>query len=218
MKKYLLLDKDDITQVRGVITQKELLKTMTHSQINTLLINSKPYLGKFILIEDECENKEETFQDVKIAEGKKGIYYASRSGEFFIKFKKSGKIRYIKKFKEPNLDYALVTILKTNYRAKNLIAKHFIKGYTRNDVVIQKNGDMYDCNVDNLIVIPRSKHSKKHYGQAHARKVGLYENDKLARTWSSARKCAKDLFCCNQTINRICNGEIKDKMYDVRWL
>lgn len=217
MNKYLMLDKDDITKICGVVTQKELLKSMTHSQINTMLINSKPYQGKYILIEDECEKKEETFKDIRICDGKTCTYYASRNGEFFVKYA-NGTIRQIKKFKDPYLDYALVTINKRNYRAKNLIAKYFIKEFKKNDVVIQKNGDIFDCRVENLKVVPRKAHSKRKCGLGRAKKVGLYQNGKLVKTWDSTRRCAKDLFCCYRTISKICNEKVKDKLFDVRWL
>ena len=48
-KNYLLLDKDDITKVCGVVSSKEILKELTHSQIISCLNNGKLFRNKYIL-------------------------------------------------------------------------------------------------------------------------------------------------------------------------
>lgn len=218
MIKYLMLDKDDITKVCGEIDKKEILKEMTLNELNNCLLygNRFHYKGKYILVEDEdsLSKTKGVFKDIMICEGKKGIYYANRNGEFFIKYN-NGKIRHLTKCMHKGTGLVQVVVGTKTYVAKTLIAKLFIKEYKSSYVVVQKNNDPFDCSVKNLLLISRKTwFEKKKRGQP----VGLFEDGKLVKKWDSARKCAKDLFCSGQTINNICNEKKETKMFDVRWI
>lgn len=216
---YLMLDKDDITKICGVISRKEVLKEIGMPALKKHLVNGLefPFRGKYVLVEEDDHIVEDGFEEVKISEGKRGTYYASRKGEFFIKYK-GGATHYLSKYMNHYKGYVAVSVNRSSYCAKNLIAKLFIKGYKPGDIVIQKNGDVFDCRVENLKVIPKKLYAKKTYGLIGAKPVGLYENNRLVRTWPSARKCAKDMYCSYQMIMDACNNKWQRKEYDVRWI
>ena len=216
-----MLDKDDITIVRGVIDKKEILKEITLNELNNCLQDGHKFhfRNKYILIENEYSlNKTKgEFKDIMICEGKHAVYYANRQGEVFYKYK-NGKTHYLAKHINKQHGYAYVRILRRDYPVKNLIAKHFIKGYEKGDVVSLKNGNPFDCSVENLVVLPKYVWAKDTYAMIGAKTVGLFENGKLVRKWGSARKCAKDLFCSYQTIIDACNNKWESKLFDVRWI
>ena len=62
---YLMLDKDDITKVCGVISSREILKEMTSSKFRSLLANGKLFRDKYILIEKEFNQEKETFYEMR---------------------------------------------------------------------------------------------------------------------------------------------------------
>lgn len=249
-----MLNKDDITEVCGVITTHEILEEISRTQLDQCLRNgyTYPFRNKYVLVEDE-EPKEnikprkqpkpkkikkepklqqekkkitptpipylvDIFNDIKICEGARGIYYANKNGEFFVKYKKSGSVRYLTKYENRAHKTVDITIAQKTYVAKNLIAKMFIKGYRDGDIVLQNNNDPFDCRVENLKVIPKSEYAKDTYALIGAQPVGLFEDGKLVKQWKSARKAAKDLFCSYQTVMDTCNGKWKTKLFDVRWI
>lgn len=61
MSGYLMLEKDDITKVGGVITRKKVMEELriTQSQFYTFINRNKPFRGKYILIEMEFEDEKE---------------------------------------------------------------------------------------------------------------------------------------------------------------
>jgi hypothetical protein len=243
-----MLDKDDISIVRGVIDRKIVLLEIGETKLDLHLRNGYdyPYLGRYILVEHEKgldyevtpeeKNKitrerkikkeeykkriliEKGIDCVKILEGKRGTYFANKTGEFFIKYKKSGNIKYLTKYENRAHKTVDITIAQKTYVAKNLIAKLFVRGYKDGDIVVQKNDDPFDCSLENLKVIPKSEYAKETYGLIGAQPVGLFEDGKLVKQWKSARKAAKDLFCSYQTVMDTCNGKWKTKLFDVRWI
>ena len=210
---YLLLDKDDITNVCGVINSKDLSKELTRSQILCCLNNGKLFRDKYILIENESSKiKNETFEDMKFEESKNRYFYVSRNGEFFTIDKKTGKKCFIKKY----LHHGFATIKANNreYRAKNIVAQYFL-GTKKRDNVTQKNNDIFDCSVDNLIVTPLDKYLAKKRIE-RAREIGLFENEKLVKSWNCVSECANELHYSKRTINAIINKAYKKQVYDLR--
>ena len=202
---------DLCTKASSNIAQKDL---------DNCLVNGHKFLfrNKYILIEDEESLNESkgVFDDIMIGEGIRGIYYANRSGEFFVKSGK--KVTYLNKKVDKKRNCILVSIKGKKVVAKNMIAKLFIPEYKDGDVVKIKNGDIFNCSVGNLKVIPRKEYARYTYGMVGAKPVGLYQNGVLVKTWKSARKCAEDLFCSHQTIRDACHGKNPTKLFDVRWI
>ena len=150
-----MLDSNDITKVCGIIPRKDILKEITLQDLKCILEYPKKNLfrGQYVLVEEEFKDLEDKFKDVKIAEGKRGTYYANRDGYVYIIYDKNKNKKILTKTKHRN--HVQVKIANTNYVLKNVIAKSFIKGTKDTDVVICKNGDIYDCSVDNLVVVSR---------------------------------------------------------------
>ena len=214
VQNYLLLDKDDITKVCGVISRKKLLRELTHSQIASYLNNSKLFRDKYILIEDEHKRKKETFKDVKFEENDNKYYYVTQDGEFFSIDKKTNKKSLITKY----LHHGFATIKANNkeYRAKNLVAQKFL-GAKKRDNVSQKNNDIFDFSIENLIVTPLDKYlAKKRIDRA--REIGLFENEKLVKTWKCVGDCANELHYSTRSINAMVNKTYKTQIYDLRWI
>lgn len=212
---YLMLDKDDITKVCGVISSKEILKEMTSSKFRSMLINGKFFRDKYILVEKDHDDVKADIEDIKFDEDDEKYFYASKNGEFFTISKKTGKKRFLKKF----LHHGYATVKgKGNkyYRAKNLIAQIFL-GAKKRDGVTLKNDDPFDCSVDNLIVIPLREHLSQRR-KNNVRNIGLYENGELVKTWKCSSDCAKELYCAKRTVHSILRKEYKNQMYDLRYM
>lgn len=221
---YLMLDKDDITNVCGVISRKDVIKEIGEKELKYHLeyAYKRPFRDKYILVEDEVKpvtKKVKKPADVLLYEGARGNYYATYDGEFYIIYHKSGKKHYLSKYMNNYKGYLAVSMKRNSYCAKNLIAMIFLEGYQKGDIVCCKNNDPTDVRADNLKIIPKRIYAKSTYGLISAKKVGLYdENGKLVRTWASARRCAKDMYCSYQMITDICNNKWQRKEYDVRWI
>ena len=205
-----MLDKEDITSVCGVITTKEILKEISEQELRNILTLPRHYFREdFILVED-IETK-------KFHESETKYYYATSLGEIYSVTKKGGVKKGIKGYSKHG-ERTLHLAGDREIRAKNLIAKLFIDEYKEGDVVLLKDDGYYNVSVDNLVVIPKGVYAKKTGPLSRSQAVGLFENNKLVRKWSSARKCAKSLFCSYQTIMDYCNGKVAKPMFDVRWL
>lgn len=223
---YLLLNKNDITEVCGVVSRKELLKEMTDGQLRHLVSFGRPYKDKYILVEEEFNEKEkDSFDTVKVGETGRGIYYATSDGKFFVIYKKSKKRKdlhpYLKKKKSGKADLVVTLGSSKGVLCKSVIAKAFIREYNDGDVVLLKDENIYNVAVSNLIVVPKAVYSKMTGPMSRSKAVGLFEDGVVVKKWSSARKCAKDLFCSYQMIMDICNNAYpytKGKEYDVRWI
>lgn len=219
---YLMLDKDDITVSHGKITTQELRKEMSDAEISKMVYNGRLYKGKYILVEDDLkENKKEDFSTRRICDGKRGTYYVTKKGKFFIVYKESKIKRTLKCWEKKNRrggSDMCVKILDKDRLCKNLVAEMFVKDYQQGDTVKLKDGNIHNCSVDNLEIIPKKEYAKKTGALSGSKTVGLFENGKLKRKWSSARKAALDLYCSRQTITDACNNKHKTKLYDVRWI
>lgn len=223
MTDYLMLDKDDITKVCGVISRKEAKTEMglTESQMTRFISLGKLFRGQYILVEDEEEPEEDEIIKTKLVcetdAGKR--YYATYDGKFFVSYKNGGT-RFIKGYIKEHRGNKIycVKLGYKNYVAKNLIALLFIEGYKPGDVVLIKTNGIRIVGVDNLVVIDKAKYARMTGAMSRSQKVGLYENGKLVKTFRSAREAGRKLFCSYQMILDICNNKWQTKEFDVRWL
>lgn len=239
MRHYLMLDKDDITNVCGVISRKDAINELdlNEGQFANFVSLGKIFRDKYILVEDwegdtkrraealalkEARKKNKTVKPetkliLETEHGRK--YFARSDGVIYVLYKKgTTKVLTGTVKTHRSNDIVVIKMGDTNYVAKNLMAKLFIESYKDGDVVLLKDGDIRNYAVDNLIVIDKGLYAKRTGAMARSKPVGLFENGKLIRKWSSARKAAKSLYCSYQMINDYCNGETKEKEFDVRWL
>lgn len=215
MARYLMLDKNDITEVCGVISRKDVIEEVGKSEFyNILNIKNHFFREKYVLVEDIEEVEKEIIFPFEI--GKKGIYFVTSYGKFYIQYHKSKKIKYLKPYnKDGNL---AVKINSKVYLCKNLIAELFAEEWNPGDVVLQKDNRNDNFNLDNLVVVPKERYAVVTGALSKSQAVGLYEDNQLVKKWSSARKCAKDMYCSYQTIMDYCNKKVKKPMFDVRWI
>ena len=208
---YLMLDANDITKVCGIISRKELLKEMSIAKLQNLLDhpNLHPFRDKYVLVEEHF--------DKKIGEGKRGTYYATSKGEVYIIYSKSQKKKYLSKVIKSKRNCVEVRIGYNTYLLKNLIAKAFL-GVDENYVVKNKNGNIYDCSVDNLVITKRKDYYDEKRRKAHSKPVGLFENGVMVKSWSSAVECAKDMFIAPSCVREYCHGKVQKPQFDFRWI
>lgn len=220
---YLMLDKDDISICHGTITSKEVKKELgiNDNQFRNIVYLGKIYKDKYILVEDfENNNQENAFNDKLFYETKSlKRYYATRDGKFYVIYK-SGKTKYLSGYLKKKRDKDVLTIKAADkeYTAKNLIASLFLEEYKPKDTVLLKNNNPRDVSADNLIVVDKSIYAKMTGAMSRSKKVGLYENGNLIKTYRSARDAGRKLYCSYQMICDICNNKFKKKEFDLRWI
>jgi hypothetical protein len=217
-----MLDKDDITNVCGTITPKEVCKELgiTSNQFNNFVSMGKVFRDKYILIEDEKPKPKKELYSLMILETDAGRkYFARNDGVIYVVYK-NGKVKILTGTpKDHRGTISIVVKLgNKNYQAKNLMAKLFIKEYKDGDVVLLRDRNIRNYAVDNLIVIDKGLYAKRTGAMSRSQPVGLFENGKMIRKWSSARKAAKSLYCSYQMVMNYCNEKVKDKEFDVRWI
>lgn len=220
--RYLMLNKDDITEVCGCIEKDEAINelNLSESSFCNFLDQAKVFREKYILVEDIDMSKvrKRSFETRMFYESESGKrYYAQSDGYIFVKTK-SGKKKYLKGYINKSKNLLQVHIANKQIVVKNLIASLFINEYKRGDTVLIKSNNIRDVSVDNLIVVDKSDYARMTGPMSRSRKVGLYENDKLIRTYRSAREAGRKLYCSYQMISDICNDKYNKKEFDVRWI
>lgn len=221
---YYLLNKNDITKIEGIISRKELLKEMSTAKLNGLIQSGMAYKGKYILVEEEFKEEKKEILHQKICKGKRGTYYATTEGDFYVVYHESGVKRplkkYAKKTRRGTVDL-MVSIANKHRICKNLMAECFIKKHRKGDTVICIDGRIDNLKLENLKSIPKEIYAIKTGAMSKSKPVGLFENDELVKKWGSTRKAAKDLFCSYQMVSDICNNAYpykNGKEFDLRWI
>lgn len=222
MAHYLMLNKDDITEVCGTITPKEVRNELgiTGTQFTRFVETARVFRGKYILVEDETPKQTNEIYSRLILETAAGKQYFARNDGIVYVVYKNGNVRVLKQFicHKKGQTYVSTKAGKKQYVVKNLMAQLFIREWKKGDVVIQKDNNPKNCAVSNLIVIPKEVYAVRTGPMSRSQPVGLFEDGKLVRKWRSARKAGQALYCSYQTINDYCNGKVKNKEYDVRWI
>lgn len=94
------------------------------------------------------------------AETKNCIYYANTAGQFYSVNKLNGRKNLLNVFNVQG--HLNITVDHKQYVCKNLIARLFIEGTRKHDVVEQINGDPYDFTPDNLRIITMEEYCNRH--------------------------------------------------------
>lgn len=212
-KRYMMLNKDDITDDCGTITAKELKKELnfTSQQLNQFVHLGKIFRDKYILIEDEAiEYKDQLILEVE--DSRK--YYATADGRFYIIYK-SGLKREIYPFpkRKGNKTILIIKLNKKEYYAKNTIASAFLGWESRKQIVRLKDENYKNLSVDNIEIIDRNSDLS-----LSAKKVGLFEENKLVKTYPSIAEAARQLNTNDQTVRNYCGNVNKKHKYDLRYV
>ena len=211
-KRYLMLDKNDITNACGTITAKEIKKELnfTPQDLNQFVHLGKIFRNKYILIEDEDVYEDQLILEVEDARK----YYATATGRFYVVYK-SGLKREIYPFpkKKENKMVMIVKLNSKEYYAKNVIATAFLGWKDRSQVVRLKDKDFKNLTVNNIAIIDRNENLS-----LLAKKVGLFEKNKLVNVYPSIAETARQLSISDQTVRNYCSNVNKKHKYDLRYI
>jgi len=87
---------------------------------------------------------------------------------------------------------------------KNLVAKHFVKGYRVGDFVECIDGNPFNCKVANLRIYTHSEHGKRTGWQSRSQAVVVGDVE-----YRSVREAAKALHVSYQTLLDYMGGKVK---------
>lgn len=171
---YYMLDKNDISVVRGIVSSKEVMKELciTNAQFHKMLRNEETYKGCILLpVEtDEEERRKVTSEDDEmfqlIGESKTGIRYYITSylrvvsvspidgTEREMRIRKSSETRYVVKIRDGNRN-KYISVLGEAYKA-------FV-GEIKDKHIVVCDGDLKIENLKlvDLSEVNRLKNSKK---------------------------------------------------------
>lgn len=213
--KYLILDRDN--NVVGETTLIDVAQEldMTYHQVLNEVMRNKYFYHDCMLIEDEGIDYIAPINEAQFWESKTGTKYFVKRNCTFYKVTKDGKKHKV----NPRQHHGKWTISvdKHEFSAPKIIGQYILGVDVEKNYVF--NGGALRLN--NIKVVPKHDvHANNGYKASvkQRRKVGLYEDDELVRTWDSVRKCAKDMFMSYQTVIDTCNNRYKTKMYDLRYI
>lgn len=152
-------------------------------------------------------------------ESQKNYYYVSDKGRVKYKNKNTKKDAYSKVILKDNK--AVVRVNQKFVQVKNLVAKNFLSRQyfkTENPVVINIDGDPYNCSLENLQLMPWNEF-RKTYTQRKCLSCVLYKNGVPVKTFKSLREAGKELFYNAGDIStHFAKGVPKTLPFDLRLL
>lgn len=138
----------------------------------------------------------------------------SNYGRFRKQNPKNG-YKYLKPFRKRNI--YLVKIKDKDMNCARLVANAFIKKLNKEDRVYHKNRIENDNNYRNLEIISLKELGKRTGYISKSQRVAEVKDDEIIRSWSSARKAAKDLYISYQTVIDYCNNKVSKPMFNLMW-
>lgn len=96
---YLMLNKDDITEVCGVISKAEVKKelALTEHQFWLFVYLGKIFREKYILVEEEFKKEKQEIVIKEVKGDRARTYSVDTLGRFYIKWKEKGNISLYQK-------------------------------------------------------------------------------------------------------------------------
>lgn len=189
---YYMLDKNDISVVRGIVNTKDVMKELgiTNAQFSKMVRNEETYKGCILLpVEtDEEERRKATSEDAEqfqlLGESKTGIRYYITSYLRVVSVDLKGKQREMKAKKETESIYRVVVNFKEGKRYLNVLFeayKAFVGEIEKNDSIVW-DGEM---KIENLRVIKLAQIQ----GLRNKKKVRIGDT-----VYSSIAECANKNF------------------------
>lgn len=198
-----MLEKNDISVVRGIVSSKEVMKELgiTNAQFHKMLRNEETYKGCILLpIEDEEERRKVTSEDAEqfqlLGESKTGIRYYITSYLRVVSVDLKGKQREMKAKKETESIYRVVVNLKEGKRYLNVLFeayKAFVGEIEKNDSIVW-DGEM---KIENLRVIKLAQIQ----GLRNKKKVRIGDT-----VYSSIAECARKNFISKSHMYQMIEG------------
>lgn len=201
---YYMLDKNDISVVRGIVSSKEVMMELciTNAQFSKMVRNEETYKGCILLpIEtDEEERRKVTSEDAEqfqlIGESKTGIRYYITSYLRVVSVDLKGKQREMKAKKETESIYRVVVSFKEGKRYLNVLFeayKAFVGEIEKNDSIVWDD----EMKIENLRVIKQAQIQ----GLRNKKKVRIGDT-----VYSSIAECARKNFISKSYMYQMIEG------------
>lgn len=198
-----MLEKNDISVVRGIVSSKEVTRELgiTNAQFNKMLRNEETYKGCILLpIETEEERRKVTSEDTEqfqlLGESKTGIRYYITSYLRVVSVDLKGNQKEMKAKKETESIYRVVVNFKEGKRYLNVLFeayKAFVGEIEKNDSIVW-DGEM---KIENLRVIKLAQTQ----GLRNKKKVRIGDT-----VYSSIAECARKNFISKSHMYQMIEG------------
>ncbi len=200
---YYMLEKNDISVVRGIVSSKDVMKELgiTNAQFHKMLRNEETYKGCILLpIETDEERRKVTSEDDEqfqlLGESKTGIRYYITSYLRVVSVNLKGNQKEMKAKKETESIYRVVVNLKEGKRYLNVLFeayKAFVGEIEKNDSIVW-GGEM---KIENLRVIKLAQTQ----GLRNKKKVRIGDT-----VYSSIAECARKNFISKSHMYQMIEG------------
>lgn len=163
---------------------------------------------------------------VMIAESNKYVWYVETSGRVyrttkdFIEqnraIKEKDKV-YLTPYLTPSKSSLRIKINGKDRTLKCIVAKAFLsRVYQEDDIIKYKDGNLYNCNANNLLLIPKSTYCKKTGPMSRSKACFIKRPDEeKAKRYRSVREAAKSLYVSYQTLLDYLSGKRKGILHDM---
>lgn len=206
---YYMLDKNDISVVRGIISSKDVMKELgiTNAQFTKMVRKEELYNGCILVpIEQDEERRKVTSEDDEmfqlIGESKTGIRYYITSYLRVVSVDLKGKQREMKAKKETESIYRVVVNFKEGKRYLNVLFeayKAFVGEIEKNDSIVW-DGEM---KIENLRVIKLAQTQ----GLRNKKKVRIGDT-----VYSSIAECARKNFISRSHMYQMIEGIVPNSI------
>lgn len=200
---YYMLDKTDISNVRGIVSAKDVMKELgiTNAQFSKMIRNEEVYNGCILVpvIREsgrELPTSEDAEQFQLLGESKTGIRYYITSYLRVVSVDLKGKQREMKAKKETESIYRVVVNFKEGKRYLNVLFeayKAFVGEIEKNDSIVW-DGEM---KIENLRVIKLAQIQ----GLRNKKKVRIGDT-----VYSSIAECARKNFISKSHMYQMIEG------------
>lgn len=221
--KYLMLNPNDLHEVVGITTMNEVTEELKikPAKFYDLVSRNKIFYKNCILIEDIpiTEKEEEVFDKVLFYTDEKGRKYYALRNCTIEKHYKNGAVSILTPYKHHSK--WVTKLYGKEQTASRIFAKAFIKPDLTEDDCCLVIGD--ELTLENIKIMSRSECAainavKVRSGPKVMKKVGLFKSNKCIKVYQSIREAGRELFMSYQTVTDICNGKVKRKLEDLRWV
>lgn len=205
-----MLDKRDISNVRGIVSSKDVMKELgiTNAQFTKMVRNEEAYKGCILLpVEtDEEERRKVTSEDAEqfqlIGESKTGIRYYITSYLRVVSVDPKGNQKEMKAKKKTESVYRVTVNLKDGKRYLNVLFeayKAFVGEIEKNDSIVW-DGEM---KIENLRVIKLAQTQ----GLRNKKKVRIGDT-----VYSSISECARKNFISRSHMYQMIEGIVPNSI------
>lgn len=218
-RRYYMLDKKDITNVKGVITAGEVMDELdiTNRKFESFVYRNKEFHGCYLVEFDEDNDGPQKFSEYKFYENNTlrspSRWYVTRDGRFYRYYVRSG----IRHELSPFLHHGIWTVRIGGFdafQAAMVYARYYLD--LRDDQYALLNSKKWD--IKKIKIVNRQEYILKNNQEKLGKAIGLFEDGHLVKQWPSSREAANDLYISYQTVSDICRNRIKKKLYDLRYI